>query len=129
MNTLIIVRPRSSEHSREYHVEGEQISKLPYAEFSRPLWGDPERRFTELGSKGKAIAEALMAQGQEEKIERITFHHDSVCVYRDPGASWGPLEWKVIVPAIKAALDDGNPTVMQYEDYRLQKRVHEPAFA
>jgi hypothetical protein len=123
VNQAIIVRPTSHTDVREYHIKGETISELPYAEFSRPLWSDAESRFTELGPKGQAIAEKLMSPDREDEIERITFRPRSVRVYRAPSTSWGKLEWNVIVPAIKDSLDDSDVTVMQYEQFQREQQL------
>lgn len=86
LSTIIVPRPTSDKDVRQYHVDGEQICDLLYAEFYRPLWGDPEENFTALGPKGKMIAEKLMDQSREREIERISFQRDSIRVRRAPTA-------------------------------------------
>ena len=122
--TKLFVRPTSNPDAREYHVVGEEIcdAQIPYAEFFQPLHGS-EKNFSELGSTGKAIAEALMGTSQASTIERIVFRPNSVRVYKTSAPGWGMVE-DTVISAIKNALDDADMEVIQYGDIRLRQLAH-----
>lgn len=119
-DTAVIVRPTSDRDVREYHVVGPLICELPYAEFSRPLWGS-EENFSDLGDIGEELARQLMDSDRAEEIERISFRPQSFRVSRNPSASWNKVEKMTIIPALEQALSVTDLTVKKYSDVKFRQ--------
>ena len=99
----VVIRPTSNENVREYHIIGEQISNLPYAEFWHPM-RESESEFDALGAKGKKFATKLMGKGNEKTIARTVFRPESVRVYKSPVSDWATVETTIVLPALNEAL-------------------------
>jgi hypothetical protein len=108
----LIIRPTSDDNVREYHL-AEQITDLPYAEFFQPMYESAESEFSELGAKGKEIADQLMDKRHEKTISRVTFRPFSVRVYKSPTADWATVETGIVIQALKSVLG-GNLQPVQY---------------
>lgn len=97
----VTIRTTSDEDVREYHL-GDQITKMPYAEFCQPLYGAGEE-IEQLGPQGKQFADQLMDKSHAETISRITMRPFSVRVYKLPNSSWAKVEADIVFPALKSA--------------------------
>jgi hypothetical protein len=121
--TTVISRPTSDKNVREYHIVGQQICDLPYAEFSFPLW-ESEESFSDLGDMGEMIAQRLLDPSRAEEVERISFRPQSIRVSRNPNASWDKVERTVIIPALERALGVDQLKIKKYSDFKLRQLAH-----
>jgi hypothetical protein len=102
---FVVVRPTTDINVREYHLLGQSISDLPYAEFYHPLYESSKEDFGDLGPTGKEIVGEVMAEGNKKSIERITFRPNSVRIYKLPSSDWDSVETNIVFKALNNALN------------------------